>query len=663
MSVRFPMTNANSNPAGGRLNYFLAIPTAVSSKAASTGYTTAFFFRTPRFPGLFAQPITLLARGGGSTGGSDGEININGAVDTLGVSIRSAGAVVFSTSAAIALDKTYFVILIANAANTHLVVQEVGGAAVRVSAADATLFNLNMSTNRPWSGIGGGNSNSNRPCYHEVEHVAMWTGLFPETSGVPDMTLISNLANGVTAYSAVAAAMTGGTARFHYPLTNEVDLSDAFSGSNPVVETGFSRAEGRVLYPSGPLRPARLMPAFTAPVVSQVVFATPGDGATATAQIKIEGGSYNGLAAMSKVQARLVDEARTVVRDWTDLTTTAPSAGAGTWAASAGWTGVPMQASHLFVEFRALDSGGNVIAGPVSGYGLRGAGFHILFQSQSQGQYLVVQGPGKTIASGIRAIVALQSGSGLIPAAPETGEPEVPETPQRTDSYYVASGCDPGVGVKFGIRQAFEQIHALYPGVPVQFSNVAQSGTSLILFADYGGTPQVLSGRWAGLRDGLGVVQPYLMLHMGHSAGTSDTAGMMAAVVAWSNANFGPPIRRLHVPVPRYKGAGTDETVGNAAAVAGSRNGIRNYIAANAAANMWCGSGSNVFTQLTAGAEAASGSDPHPDNGEFGQGRTAMNIAAAWLMGCRAISDVPLGITAVRAVGGTAVIEFGAVNA
>lgn len=655
MSIRLPQTNANST---GSIGFRLAIPTTVSGKAANLAYTTLFWFRTPKMNHDFPHNPTILCKGGGATGGSDGQITINQAITTVTVTIRNSTGVIFTDTAPVDKDRTYLVMLICNATQTHLVLCEPGGTADVHSQVNNAAFLTNMATNRTWSGIGGGSSGTNRPYYGEVENLCMWTGAFPETAGIPDTALIAGIAGGVQDLDTVHALLAGGLRKFRYPLLNETDLADAWGGES-LLAVNEDRTAGRVAYPCGPLRPVPLVPARTADCISQVVFATPGDPATARADIRVEGGSYSGLPAVARVQARLVNESQAVVHDWIDLAATAPSAGAGTWAASAGFAAVPMQASYLRCDFRALDSGGAVIAGPVPGYGLRGAGFHILGQAQSQLAQLVTAGAPLAVTQGTRAIATVQDGNEFVAGDPLIGELDKPATPYITRSYMIGSATDGGRGVRHGIRAMFNEVNAIHPGVPVQYSNVALGGTGLAAYSDYAapGTPGELAGRWAGLRTGLGVVQPFFLLLLGHSSGPADTEGKLARVVAWSQLHFGTPIRYLHASVPRYRAAGTGS---NFTATANSRNGARAWCDANPAMNLWLGSWSTVFTTLVAGAEGAV-SDPHSDLGSpFGQGRTGALIGLGLLMAARAVPDVPIGITRVRADGADALIAFGA---
>lgn len=678
MSVKFSDSAALST---GNLRFRYDIPTSVASKAANVAYTTLFFFRTPKAAllGSGHSPTMMARLGGAPTGGNDGLVAINQAVDTLSVNINLSGSPILNSSVAIARDRVYMVMVIGNSANSYLVICEPGGSPTVVASLGTNgLFTTNMSTNHTWAGIGGGYGSSNRPFYGEMEHVAMWTGQFPEAAGSPDLTLIANLASGAQPIETLTTPAPSLTPRFYYPLAHEADLTNVFGGASLTLPGIHNRETGICAYQSGPLRPARLMPARIAHGVSQVVFGTRGTPATATAQIKVEGGSYNGLPAMSKVQARLVSEnTRTLVADWIDMATTAPSGGAGTWAANeTGFTGVPMQTGYLFCEFRAVDSGGTVIAGPVPGYSLKGAGFRLLGQAQSQLDRLANgqggQGGSGAFVSGTRSIHVTQFGNEFIPAGIE---PEQPANPYDTSVWNVGSDASLSIGAVGGIRTMIEEINAVYPAVPIQYDHIALGGTGLAEFSDVvtPGTPGKVALRWNALKAALGIVQPYYQLHLGHSSDTGGTQTKLAAVVAYSQANFGTPIKYLHAPVPRYREAGTGSIF---TATSESRAGARAYVLANPSMNVWLGSWSTVFTQLGNGSgsgvnmgpvgfESTFGPEPHSAPASLhGEGRTGSFIAWGLLMASGAIPDVPIGITAVRKVGtNTMRIEFGPINA
>lgn len=665
MSVMFPWTSANET--GGVTGYRCTIPSAVAQKPANTSYTTLFFFRardfempnpssgTSSIPVIIASGGIMLARANGGGGGSDAFFSIDTNHTQVNCAVRNGGSLLFNQGVAVGRGKDWLIMLICNAANTHLVSCEVGGVPTVVTDPTGGAHTAGMTTTQAWLSIGGSQSGSVRPYFGSMENVCMWTGAFPETAGDPDRTLIANIANGTQSLDTLHTDVTPNlTRRFRFPLANEVDLTDAWS-VNVLTEANKGRATGRVMHPFGPIRPATLMPARVRDQVSQVVFGTRGNSATATAQIKIEGGSYSGLASMSKVQARLLhEETRAVIRDWTDMVTTAPSAGAGTWAANeTGWTGVPMTAAYFYVEFRAVDSGNAVIAGPVPGYALRRAGFHIVGQAQSQWAQGVTVGSGLALTSGIRFLVTNSDGNELIPAGIE---PEQPASQFQVLSYIVSSGCDLSLGVKRMQRAMANEINAIYPGVPIQHSNISQGGTGL---AEFYGTGSCRA-RWGNLKTAFGVVQPYLQFHLGHSSDASGTESKLASLISYSQANYGTPVKYLHAPVPRYRNAGTTSIFD---ATSNSREGARDYVAANPSTNIWLGSWSTVFTPLSAGTETA-GADPHSDlSSDFGQSRTGALAGLGVLMGSGAVLDVPIGITAVNAVGSTAVIRFGPINA
>lgn len=674
MAIRIPDFNAETT---GNLavGYTLG---AACSKPANTASVTAFWFKNRDF--LMEQNVSqhvILARASGASGGNDAYIGISRDCTTLRMSLRNGGTVQLAATNLTGLEygKTYLVLLAARNGWVHLIACEPGGVPLTVSVVNTTLFSLAMTTTPLWQSVTYATSTTARLWYGPIEELNFWYGAFPETSdGVPDAALVQAIANGTQDLDTLHTLLTadGGTAPAHrrrYRMQDETDLSSTVVGP-PVVDLtpmNISRPNGAAIYPSGPLRPGRITPAYTRDCVSQVVFTTPGNPTSATAQIKVEGGSYNGLPTMDKMQARLLDESRTVVRDWIDLTTTAPSSGAGTWEASDGFLDVPMQASFLTREFRALDATGAVIAGPVSGYGLSGAGFHIIGQAQSQLLTTVVSAAGYALPSGCRFLVALQEGNEFVPGDPELGEPDKPAVPYKMKSYMPRPVFTAGFGARVGPRIMAAEINALYPGVPVQFTNLSLGGTSLAMYSDYDvpGTPGQMAGRWAGMKEQFGIVQPFILMFFGHSSGTSGYYNQLAAVVAWSQAQFGTPVRYMHVPVSRYRGAGTGTTF---TATRNSREGAREFVLDNPGGmHWWMYSQSNIFTYYgsTSGVEnPLVTSNPHSEGtGLYGAARIGSLMGQGLLMASRAVVDVPVGLVGAEVVSPAQVkLVFGPIN-
>lgn len=234
MSVSFPWTGANG---AGNTGYRLDLPTTVNAKAASTAYTTLFFFRTPSFdhPGGASNPVVLassscmIAKAGGAAGGSDGNITLSHDGLTLTMILRSQSSTVIFSSASITLqrNKRYLCVVIGNSTNKHMVVCECGQSALPpVTQAGAEMFNANMSTNRTWASVGGGSANAVRPCYNSIEEFCMWTGEFPETAGVPDLTLIAAIAAGTQSLDTLHTDVSPNlTRKFRFRLRDETDLT------------------------------------------------------------------------------------------------------------------------------------------------------------------------------------------------------------------------------------------------------------------------------------------------------------------------------------------------------------------------------------------------------------------------------------------------------
>jgi hypothetical protein len=638
MSFRFPDFNAWNNAGTGvRAN----IPTALTTKAANRSTVTMFWFRNKDTTYEQTTTHVILAKAGGFTGGNDGFVQVNNLGTLLTARLR-VGAVdqigAGTTTVAVELGKSYLVMILSDPVYVHFVVCEPGGSPTVTTISSATPYTTAITD--MWTAFGCGTASTAWP--GSIEDFNFYLGAFPESAaGVPDATVIQNIANGTTDPTAVAALLgqantiipVAASHACRFPMRDETDLA-ATVGSGSLTLSNINVANGATLYTGGPVRPSRITPNRTRDAISQVTFGTAGDAATAFANIKVEGGSYNGLATLSKMQARLLDEAETVIRDWTDLPTTPPSAGAGTWSESTPFTNVLMAASYMRVEFRAVNSGGTELARE-TGYGLRGAGFHAISQAQSQLIFLFSTGSSIALPAGLRGVSVGQ------------GEPAVPY-----QAMLLANDGRINRGWFRGIRQAAIEINTRFPGVPIQIDTYGEPGTAITEHIGVG----PYAGRPAKLRTSLGIVQPFYMIFMGHSSGPDASYQThLTDLVALSEADLGQGIRNLHLSVPRYHGAGTSYLSGNANQVFWSRRGARDFCIANPARNLWMGSWSTVKT-------GEAGSDPHPSDDNLGQGRSGGLIGWALMSASRAIEDVPLGITAVNSVSGTAVIRFGAVN-
>jgi len=644
MSIRFPDFNSGKT-------------STVSVRGPFTGLVRAASRSTATF--LLVQVgdtimddnrvHTILSRANGGPSGNDGWLSINNTCTNLQFVQKHGGTTLFDLNCAVSPGKTYLVAMLSDPAYTHLVVAEtaVSGTYVRNTVASGTLYSTGLSGSF-WDAFMGGNHASNFSWYGAIEDFNFFLGAFPESAaGIPDETVIRDLATGIRDFPSLVGGSPGlGLANVgssvpashvvRFPMKHEGDLV-ASVGTNTIVPTNLDRASGAALYTSGPLRPGPIVPAFTRDCISQVVFATPGDTATAFADVKVVGGVYSGLTTIDRMQVRLETETGVVIQDWMSLTTSAPVAGVGTWSASAGFSNVPMTAAYLQQHFRALDSSNAVLAESY-GYGLCGAGFHFNTTGQSQLMYMFATGAGLALTSGLRGNIHWHT---------DTALPAVRRMLSATTPI--------NKSVRRGVRQLMIEIDARFPGVPIQVDTIGQSGTPIT--DHYGAGPY--AGRAGLMAASLGIVQPYFMVYVGHSAsGGGSYQTHLGDLVAHIDADLGPAIMNLHVPVPRYMNSGTDEASGNASLVSATRRGARGYCLANPDQNIWCGSWSTIECEI----EPSASSDPHPKDTNAGQGRTGGMIAWAGMSTARAVEDVVLGISAVRAVGSDAEIHFGAIN-
>lgn len=638
MSFEFPEASELTNV--GHLAFRLNVPVGACPKPANTAYTTLLWLRTPR-EYLANFSYQFLFRGDGRNSGNAGRFAITNASGVLtlgGIIVNTTGGAVSANPGTITLqpNKTYLVMVIANAANVHLIACEPGGTPLRATVADTALFTTALNGDA-WSSIGGGNHSTLRAHPGPMEEFCMWTGAFPETGGVPDETLIAAIASGAQDLAAMPAPLTP---VFRYRLQNQTDLADAsVAAKGNLTASNEDASVGKDGFTAGPMRPVSLMPRVQADQISQAIFGTPGDIATAFATVRTPSGTYSGITPTA-IQARLLDRTGAVVKDWT-VVDAAPSG--GTFAAG-NLTGIPMTAGFLRCEIRAMN-GGAVVAGPVPVWGRRGAGFSIQSSAQSQLQQLFLNNSASVaMPANTYAVVHRQEGfdAGVL------------------RSFVMSATLAQTRGATLGIRQAIIEINAKFPQIPVQIATVCQEGTAITEY--YGAGLHAL--RWAGTKAQMGfqpgeAPAPFFMVFMGHTSGAgAGYQAQLEALVAFSAAEYGTPIRYLHVPVPRYKGAGATDS-GNALSQIQSRTGAYALCRAQPSMHHYMGSWSSV----------ASGSDndpptsnAHPEPSARGMGRSGGMIGWAMLSAARAVPDVPVGITQAEIVGSTAVLRFGPIN-
>ena len=625
MSIRIPETNVTQT---GDVGVTLPLPAAAGNKSASTACVVGCFFRSPVNGSEENYSRTLMTRESGGTGGNDGYIQVSQNGVSIESRYRNGGNNLFDTSiSGLTPGLPYLVMLIVNPLRIHLVACTPGGTPIVSTVEGAGIYTASMTTRPFLSSLIGSGGPNNRLYYGPYEEAFYLSGEFPEASSIPDSTLIQNIADGSQDLATLDAQLTGGVKRFRYRLQNEADLSDAYGLVDDLVPSNIDAATGKRLYTSGPLRPKALMPALTSDGVSQVLFGTAANSATATATINIEGGTYSGITPAA-IQARLVNESGTAIVDWSTVDDDPDS---GAWVGTS-FSGVLMTASYFRTEFRAVDGVDDAIGETSHSYGLKGAGFRMLTQAQSQLMYLFINGSGLAITSGIRLLCI--------------------KTSSVTSPFVLSSSSDNIRGVRRGIRQLAIEINALFPGVPIQIDSVGEPGTPISDFYPPGNK----AVRWGIQKTFNGVIQPFYQLFMGHSEDTGSTyQSKVAEIVTYAEAQYGQGIKNLHVPVPRYHGAGATLT-GNALAVDQSRRGAKAHCVANPVRNKWMGSWSSIKTD-------ESGSDPHPSDDAEGQGRCGTLLALSLLSVCRAIVDEPLEFKTATASGSTSVIlTLGRVN-
>lgn len=639
MSFLFPETGIREGTGQGLR---LDLPAGIATKPTNTGFTVMFFFRTRgnyRTSGRMAFLTRGSGTGQGQNGGNNGMIFYDSAsaAQSLNWRLMQGGSDFFANITRPVLGRrTYLAVLSVTNTGKHMILAEPNG------SYDALFEPHNA--NNPWvgnlggtdliTGIGAGQNTSAGaavPWVGPMENVCMWHGCLPETAtNQIDQTLIQNIANGTQSLDTVHLLMdargsaTPVSRRFRYPLTSRTDFAEVWNTHPSLTIANTDSAIGRVALTGGNLLPQpALSPALVGHTVSQVVFTRPTDSTSAFADILIEGGTYSGISP-TRIEARLLSETGTVVRDWTTVDA-APSG--GVWRRGTLFD-VPMTAGWLQCEFRAMTGVSTVLASAPS-FGLKAAGFNIITQGQSQltGLYDQVNPWGYDLASQLRGVVHQVNNNGWRGAL-------------------LSAGTAQGWGNAFGgIAHAYNEINAFFPGVPIAFNTVGEQGTMITAYFGSG----VHAGRWALLRDGMGLVQPYILMLVGHSTGTeSDYSTNMQSLIAYASGSNGlnvAPMQTIVASTFRYRSGPQADTEPK-------RDQQRSFVAANSTVSTWPGSWSSIQNTNEA---TAGGSDAHSDNTENGKGRAGGMLGWAVMSATRAVHQRPMGFVQAKANGTTAI--------
>lgn len=627
MSLYLPECNAQTTGSGGSV--WVNLPAGASFKPANRGFVFGMWVETPANGYENAVQYNLLSKQAGYTGGNDGYLRFTQAATQLQLVLKNAGTTYMNTTlSGLTQARKMLVMIIQTAANYHLVACEPGGSPLVSSVAGTTAYSVNWSAVDVWSRFGIGSS-AGYGHYGPIEEAFFLLGEFPESGGVPDATLIQNIANGTQDLATLDAQLTGTVAKkWRYRMLLQDDLSDAYGIAGDLTVTNGSA--DKVVLSGGTLRPIALRPTYCRALASQVQFGTVGNAATATATIKVEGGTYSGITP-AKIQARLRKEDGTVLSgfDWTDMDV-APSG--GTWAAGQ-FTGVPLTAGWLTCDFRAVDGGGSQIGDIVSSAGWKGAGFNILFESQSQGTFLFNTGNGKASPASMRLQAIHTNNVGNAWRAKKI------------------SSLNQNNRLARGIRELGEEINTLYPGAPISASTVGVQGQSLTAWAA-GGAYENMWGDFAAF---VGLIQPFVLYMIGHSNPTAAYETAIGNVIAKATADVGSPLKVLFGSTPRYAGSGTGSSH---TGCLNAREGTRDYVANNPS-DAWFASHPQILKCDTGD------TGPHPMDADVGQGRHGALLAWGFMGWSKAVEDEPLTLTGAEIQPGGTVhkLVFGPVNA
>lgn len=617
MSIYLPECNAQITGTGGSVR--LTVPAGASFKAANRGFVIGCFAKAP--VGGYTQTAThnLISRFNGLTGGGDGYLRFTNTGGTLEARFRQGGAdtLVNTQVTGLTAGTVYLVMLLATATSAHLVACPVGGSPTVTTVASNALYALNQAAVDCFGTIGIGAAAANGH-YGPIEEAFFLTGEFPESAGVPDNTLIQNIANGTQDLDTLVSQLANGAEKWRYRLRLASDMSDAFGVAGNL--TAVNTTADKVILSSGPLRPVELAPDMTYSCDAQAQFSSPYTLAGATATVRTEGGAYTG-AAPSAIQCRLVKEDQSVYVNWVTVDA-APSA--GRWAAGQ-ISGVPPVSGRLTREFRKVDGSGAQIGEIIASHGLTGSGLFVVPQGQSQLDYLADVGNGVAVPSNMRLTVHYFKAGVL--------------------KTFQVSDLNLNSRVARGLRQLGIELNTLYPGVPITIASLAVSGQSLEAFFGAGAH----AGKWGEIKTRLGIVQPFYLMMCGHgNASSTSYQSDIVNAIAKCVSDLGTPIKTLHLLTARYAGAGSG---GSYVACNDNRIAIRAHVAANPSDNMLVGS-------LHAIKSTANDVGPHPADNNVGQGRSGAAMAWGLMMACRAVEDEPLVLAKATILPGGTVDEL-----
>lgn len=598
MAIRLSDCNAASTTFHG-----LALPAGATDKPANRGFVAAIWVRHQLAEASVTQ---VLNRGNGGTSSDGGYLRLWPNIPSARLRLGTLEFFPSTDLVTLTPGVSYCLMLIGNATHTHLVAAPVDGSAPIYSTPVAQTVQFTNAATDVINGIGGTHSTRGTLC--PIEGFTFLTG---ELGGATlDDATIRAFASGTLSPAGLAAAMTSGTLRCHYPLSRVNDYADATLQRADLVEVTRDVSLRRWTRPANGIRPnlQTITPTPTIDCMSQVEVW----GANPSATIRVPGGTYTANPEIVAIQSRLISmDTGAVIRDWT-TTDAAPTA---TTYAPGAFQNVLVSNGVCRIEQRAVDSEGQQVGNIVDCSGLVGAGFHLVCTGETHFTRMQSNiSNDQTLPTGNRAYLVSVATSAIS---------------RDMLSIDPTNRIDRGRG----LARWVQEVNARFPGVPITISTLAGAGAAITAFTPGGSAV----ARWQTLATAYGVTQPYMLLPLGHVTGAdTNYRTQYQALIAEATLRLGAPLRVISAPVPRYARAGTESNF-----IAGnfSRNRMREWARDNPNIGYWVTSLGSIESEGD-----PSSSNINPTFFDRGTGRIGSVLGHAAMAAVGAIPQRTAGI-------------------